>query len=128
MNREDAIERTLEGMRRFAKLHEASLQRDRERLREQIIEKLGIEDALALVPDWLGVQQATAAAKRKPRERVFDDRVRMILHRIEADQGPITDSAEKVKLIASRLYDLDGGNVESIRRQVRRSLKAQGLR
>jgi hypothetical protein len=115
-------------MRRFTRAFDASVQRDRERLREQIIETLGIEDALALVPDWLGVQQAEAAARRKPRERVFDDRVRGIMLSIEADQGPITKSSQRVKLIAARLYDLDGGNIESIRRQVRRSLDGQGLR
>jgi hypothetical protein len=67
------------------------------------------------------------AARAKKKSGPFDSKVRSILQNIETRRGPVP-ARGRATLVASAILRDEGGNVESIRRQVRRSLERQGLR
>jgi hypothetical protein len=70
---------------------------------------------------------AEQAERARSKAAAFDARVRTILQNIETRRGAVP-ARGRTSLIASAILRSDGGNIESIRRQVRRSLERQGLR
>jgi hypothetical protein len=77
-------------------------------------------------PERLQAIGRAAAANAKAKAVPFDRKVRTILQSIESRRGPIP-SRGRASLIASAILRSEGGNVETIRRQVRRSLDRQQL-
>ncbi len=69
-------------------------------------------------------QAGRAKAKASP----FDAKVRSILSNVEKRRGSPVPPRERTSLVARAIWKESGGNPDSIRRKVRRSLERLGLR
>ena len=83
----------------------------------------GLQAECALVR--LRVAQADKARQKAD---PFDQRVKSLLSNIERRRGVPVPKRDRAAVIAAAILREDGGNIDSIRRSVRRSLDRTGLR
>ena len=73
--------------------------------------------------ELLGQPARAAQAKAKP----FDAKVGRVLSNIEQRRRMPVPKKARASLVATAILKTEGGNIESLKRRVRESLKRQGL-